>query len=319
MLKLLLLSQRPIIARKYKLAFHFSFFIFSFSFCLLFSSCNTFDPPIIVPVYGHIDSIHFTVPTDSLTTEGSASAQIPYAWVYLDDASVGAYQMPCTFPIIASNGIHNIKIYPAIIPAAGGSPAMIYPFYQFYSVNVNLQQGSVYKFQPTSLYFTWVKFPLIESFDAESPGAPPAHIINYRGLDKIGASEDTMKITYKKSLVYSGKGSGIAVVNQAHPYYIGITDPPFDSIPSLSSALFLEANYRATGVFTIGLVEGDTTNLIQLGLAIYPTTGWNKIYIDLAPTVVAYPIRPYRVFFTMTLQSGDVSDTLLLDNVKLLD
>src|SRR5271170_6896111 len=98
----------------------FSFFI---------SSCNTFDPPLVMPIYGHIDSIHFTVPADSIGTLGSPSSNIQYAWVYMDDNPVGAFQLPCTFPMVASNGVHNIKIYPGVIPAGQTSPAAIYPFY----------------------------------------------------------------------------------------------------------------------------------------------------------------------------------------------
>lgn len=277
-------------------------------------SCSTFDPPTVVPAYGHIDSIHFTVTVDS---QGTASNQIPYAWVYLDDNPVGAFQMPCTFPIVASNGTHNIKIYPGIIPANGNSPAAIDPFYQFYSVSVNLQQGSTTKFQPVSTYFNWVDFPLLETFDNELPNTPPVHIIRSTGTQR---SDTGMVITKNRAIVFDGNGgSGMAIVNSKRPVYCGETDPLLDLPANGSTPVYMEMNYRATALFSVGLYEGDTNYVSPL--VIFPTATWNKMYVVFQSTLSVYSLEPDRIYFYIALDStdGHTQDTLLLDNIKILD
>jgi hypothetical protein len=302
--------------------------LFRLSFCSLLlvsvffalSSCSTFDPPVVVPAYGHIDSIHFAVPPDSATTEGSSSSKITAAWVYLDDNPVGAFQMPCTFPIVAGNGQHNIKIYSGVNAAGSNTAYAINPFYQFYSVNVNLQQGKTTKLQPASSYYNWVKFEYIEDFENQAPGSPPKDIINYYG-DGVAsaASQTTMTvINSPKSDVFQGQ-SGMVVLNQAKNYYIGITDP-YNSLPTNGTPVYLELNYKTTTLFSIGLFEDDSLTQISPTALVYPTSTWTKLYVDLYTNSIStyHQFPNYRVYFAMQFNAGDVSDTLLLDNIKIL-
>jgi hypothetical protein len=306
------------------IAFHIRHFIFKIVLLLLISfsisSCATFDPPVVVPVYGHIDSIHFVVPFDSMAKQGSPSAKITYAWVYLDNNPVGAFQLPCTFPMITGNGVHSIEVYPGITPVDGTSAASIYPFYQYYSVTLNLQQGSTYKIKPTSTYYKWSQFPLMENF-SEAPGGQPIHVINYHGGGNASAgSQTTMLVTDNPNITFDRHGgSGMAIVNQSHNYYIGITNPPV-ALPTLTTPVYVELNYRATTSFAIGLFEDDTATQIQ-PVIIYPTATWNKIYVTLNSTISEYSIQPYHIYFAMARDStdGHTADTLLLANIKILD
>ncbi|HTA27469.1 MAG TPA: hypothetical protein VK809_06765, partial [Bacteroidia bacterium] len=170
----------------------FKFSLLFLSITLAVASCTVFDPPLVVPAYGHIDSVHFTI-AGNPDTQGSVSATIPAVWVYLDDNPVGAFQLPCTFPMVASNGSHSIKIYSGISAADGNSAYNINPFYQYYAVSANLQQGKTTVFKPTSLYYTWVVFKLMEDFESELVNSQPAHIINFGGNgNKKAASETSM-------------------------------------------------------------------------------------------------------------------------------
>src|SRR5580693_7824504 len=72
----------------------------------LFNSCNLFDPPSAIPSYVHIDSIGFT---SYYLTQGSNSHKISDAWVYVDQQLQGVYQLPATFPVLAT-GSHEIDI-----------------------------------------------------------------------------------------------------------------------------------------------------------------------------------------------------------------
>jgi len=312
--------------KKYKHILAFSFLLSPFS--LFLSSCSTFDPPLVVPIYGHIDSIHFTVPLDSLPLMGSASSKIQYAWVYLDDNPVGAFQMPCTFPMIGASGLHNVKIYPGVTPVGTLSPAAIYPFYQFYSFNITMNQGAKYTFHPTSVYNTWVKFPYLENFNSgsEVPGVPPSGIVGYYGDGVAANATTTTMIVVGSPLAYQGN-SGMVIVNAAHPYYIGITNPG-DSLPNSSTPVYIELNYRCNTLFSVGVTEasndpsqGDSANIASPTALVYPAPAWTKMYISLNTTLQQFSSANYlhTVYFSMQWQQGDpVNDTLLLDNIKIL-
>lgn len=297
------------------------FLVLSFSTLAFISSCNTFDPPLTVPVYGHIDSIQFIIPKDSSARLGSASAKIPYAWVYLDDNPVGAFQMPCTFPMVAKNGIHTVEVYPAIIPVGGSSPAFIYPFYQFYTVTINMQEGNTYKIKPTSTYFNWVKFPYMENFENDGgPGNVPRGIVNYHGNGNASAGSDTtMHIIGGKQAFQSL--SGMVIVDEKHPYYIGVTWPGKPLYDSNNASAYVELNYRSTALFTIGMFDEDTTSQSGPIAIVYPTSSWNKMYVSLNSTLTSFPYQPQNIYFTISLDAADhhTADTLLLDNIKILE
>lgn len=305
-----------------------SYCILCLSFAFLTPSCNTFDPPLVVPVYGHIDSIHLVVPLDSISELGTASASIPYAWVYLDDNPVGAFQMPCTFPMVASTGTHTVEVYPAVVPVGASTPASIYPFYQFYSIVINMQQGKTYNIKPVIHYFNWVQFPYLMNFDNFIAGAHPTGngkygIINYYGNGNAsGASDTTMIVTSNKA--FQGK-SGMVIVNRTHPYYIGVTWPPDTlSFNNSNVPVYVEMNYRATTLFAIGMFESnngiDTAVQSSPIALVYPATTWKKMYLSLNNTIYpGFNTYPQNIYYTISWDSTHLADTLLLDNIKILD
>jgi len=300
--------------------FRFPYFLFLLSASI--ASCTVFDPPTVIPAYGHIDSIHFTTYYD---TQGTASATIPAAWVYLDDNPVGAFQIPCTFPMIGNNGVHNIKIYSGISAADANSAYNINPFYQFYSFNVTLQQGVITKFHPTSTYYHWVVFKLMEDFESPSEvsGGKPLHIIGFHGGGLASASTTTYMtvVNSPKSDVFQGGHSGRVVVTHNNHYFIGITDPA-DSLPhNGSTPVYLEANYKCTTFLGVGMFERDTLVGPISPVVLSATSTWKKMYVDLNTTIQAWQAYPnYRVYFSMQLDSvdGHTTDTLLLDNIKII-
>src|ERR1051326_8915965 len=72
-----------------------------------FSSCSIFDTSEKIPAYIHIDKIAF-IPA-SASWQSPTSVKITDAWVYIDGQLVGAYELPCTFPV-QCEGTHNILV-----------------------------------------------------------------------------------------------------------------------------------------------------------------------------------------------------------------
>src|SRR3989337_3990814 len=86
-------------------------------------ACNKEEP---IPSYIHIDAINLST---NYTIEGSSSNKILNAWIYIDDQSVGAFELPCTVPVLAV-GSHEIKIQAGIKENGIDATRIYYPFYE---------------------------------------------------------------------------------------------------------------------------------------------------------------------------------------------
>jgi hypothetical protein len=275
----------------------------------LFSSCSLFNPPEIIPCYGHIDSIPLIITNPSV--QGTTASAINCAWVYVDDNPVGAFQLPCTFPMIATTGLHKVTIFAGIEDYGEAESRMKFPFYTSYVLgSVSLTQGAVTKFKPTTSYASWTDIALYENFDTP-------FIKIYR--DSTINTDDTnmFPITTPNPNVYQGKGSGEVYLDATHQNYRGLTDT--FNIPNNGNAVFLEMNYKATYPFTIGLNSlGYPYHAI-----IYVDTAstWKKMYINLQPTIGQFASfdNSYQVFFFMTIETSNPPPNaqFYLDNVKL--
>ena len=72
-------------------------FFVGFQFILL-NSCSKFDKEEPIPSYISIRKIDLVVPDSLKDKQGSASASISDAWIYIDDKLQGVYQLPAKFP-----------------------------------------------------------------------------------------------------------------------------------------------------------------------------------------------------------------------------
>src|SRR4029077_2406168 len=132
--------------------------------CTGLASCNSLNPPEIIPAYMHISSIHL----DTLGGQGTNSNYITDAWVYVDNNPVGVFQMPCTFPIVASNGTHKLTVFAGIMQYGIAGDRAKYPFYAAYQANVTLTGDQVLTVKPNVWYTSWTKFHWMEDFEGGS-------------------------------------------------------------------------------------------------------------------------------------------------------
>ncbi len=282
--------------------------------CLALYSCQQLSPPLVIPAYGHVDSISYRFDT-LLQSENSRWAGITDAWVYLDDNPVGAFQMPCTFPMIASNGMHTISIYPGIMMNGTADTRAKYPFYTYYTVNVNLTQGKTTRFSPTCTYTAFAHFAWLEYFS------------NGCSITSKNLASDTVM----NRVVTGGfpcKYYGAAILDSNNPtryqsLYQGVSDtmtlPKNNTLP-----VYLELNYNCNGGCLVGLYASVSGNALGYQLPasafLIPTGGlWQKIYINLEPMISSNPNgEPFSVYFAMYRTPGSTQGYLYLDNIKLV-
>ena len=73
------------------------------------TSCNWINPSEETPSFIRVESIDFS----TSSTQGTDSQNFVDAWIYIDGKSVGAYELPCTLPVLAE-GEHTLRLFLAL-------------------------------------------------------------------------------------------------------------------------------------------------------------------------------------------------------------
>ena len=114
---------------------------------LFLSSCSIIDPEEQIPAYLEINSFELT----TTPAQGENSAQITEAWVFVNDLSLGIYELPATVPVLEL-GSQNITIFPVIRENGRPSTPIIYPLYRRYETTLELMANQTINIQPTTTY-----------------------------------------------------------------------------------------------------------------------------------------------------------------------
>lgn len=290
---------------------YFLLFILFFTVAAtVLTSCNKLNPTETIPCYGHIDKISLTT---NYPTEGSDSSEINDAWVYVDDNPVGAFELPCTFPIIAGSGTHTITIFAGVKEDGVASSHTKYPFYSAYTINTTITQGATTKFTPATSYTSFAHFSWLEDFNGSSISITSDSNKNWCDTNMFIVQNPNPKVPDPD--VYEGTGSGEVVLDNIHSLYLGKSDTFY--LPNNGNAVFLEMNYKADAVFMVGLYPYGGTQPIAV-VYVNSTSTWKKMYINLQPTLTMYPsVSRYHVCFNMNWNGGPPIH-LFLDNIKLI-
>lgn len=95
---------------------------------LTYSGCKVLDPDEEVPSYLYIKPFEVNV---SNPIYGTASDKITDAWVYVDGAFWGIYELPAYIPYFGTDST-RIIIRPGIKQNGISSKRVYYPFYESY-------------------------------------------------------------------------------------------------------------------------------------------------------------------------------------------
>lgn len=263
---------------------------------LLFFSCKKENIQSTLPAYITIDAFQLT--TDYLT-QGSNSANITDAWVYINDNLQGVYELPATFPVLKEGAV-ELKIYAGIKNNGIGATRARYTPYQPYVKTVTLEKQKTLKITPQVTYFSNIKFPWIEDF--ESAGTS----ITYH------PASDT--IVNKSAIdVFEGTSSGRVFLTSDMIFFEAIS-PSFTDLPTDGKPIFLEMNFKTNHPLKVGVYAGAT----QIALyGLNTTTTWKKIYFDLTETIATNPgASSINVFFGFAVETSNPE--VYFDNIKLV-
>ncbi|HPT01480.1 MAG TPA: hypothetical protein PLJ84_02710 [Bacteroidales bacterium] len=286
-------------------------------FCTLFfvtsltmmTSCDKTDDEDI-PSYISIDSISL----NSQYQQGTSSHKITDAWVYVNNKLIGAFELPDTIPVLAS-GPSKVVIYPGVRMNGVASTRIPYPFYNFITYNpVNLVREKVYPLgKITATYnsetvVAWNEDFESNNFSIDTTQNTDVKLIRTNDEDKVFKYPDE---TSHYSALAEFTGDSTVFESVSHSSF---------ELPQDGTAVFLELNYKTNTPLTIGVYGRTATYTEQQAVFVLnPNTAWNKIYINLTPTVTYLSAcYDFRIYFK-AMKSEDIDQAeILLDNIKLL-
>ncbi len=306
------------------------FFVFPLVLLLfvsLLSSCQKFKGDQTIPAYIRIESISIQT---NYEQEGAPTSNITDAWVYINNESIGAYELPVVFPVLAS-GLTTVRVDPGIELNGIAALRSPYPFYkpiiqevmlvEGEEVNLNTDTlfmgGEYVLYTMTTGYYENLDFVWIEDFEDPS-----------LSLDSTSKSRTDITRTEPANdpeafLADYSKYSGLMILTE-EKYLIDVaTNVGNDDgfvLPKVGEPVFLEIDYKNNNYFTTGFYANELSQIIQHPvLNMNPTSEWKKIYVNLTPGVSSQTgAIDFNIFFGAVKESGVDAPRILIDNVKLI-
>lgn len=286
---------------------------------LTFSSCEIINPSEEIPFYLRIDSISFLDTNKNPIGPAKIGTQrIVDAWVYVDGIFVGTYELPATFPVLASAGQHKISISPGVLVNGQNSDRRIYPFFKNYSVTIDTELGKTDTIKPVTTYdLSAIRYP---------PNATGQFPETFEGIGTIfkytqNSKVDTIYRTDADSLVFDGNFSMLMEMDDTKDYMEFETIDSY-LLPNNLRPTYLDFNYRTDVGLTIGIYAIDNTsgNYTDINfITLFSTEGqWKKAYLNVSADLSAHSNATYKFYFKANHNSGTASSKVLLDNFRIM-
>jgi hypothetical protein len=288
-------------------------------FSLFWAGCSIIKPaPEAIPTYVHIDSFNFLSYPNEYSLAGSLSHNIGSAFVFFNGQAVGNFDLPATFPVIAT-GTGILEVEPGISVNGIEDEQSVYPFYTIDTLTLVPDPGKIITHESSTEYITALTMPFNADFEEGNV---------FQLVDGDSAMRQITLSNSPASMIFEGHGSG----------YIGLSVPGDSSINAAQKSFtvpttngvgtpFLEFNYKNTMPFYVGLVavQGSTittttviTSSAYYLTGVYPSSTWQKFYLQLADFVATYPATSYYVVIKATLPANQTSGYVLFDNIKVI-
>ncbi len=284
----------------------FRYPVLSIFLVIVVAGCNIINPDEPVPSYIYIDKFSFTC---SLDDQGYNSEKITDGWVYANNAFIGAFELPATVPLL-TDSTTEIIVYPGIKENGISGTAMIYPFYNAYTVTRDLTAGETDTLHPATTYkpSTAISFLFVERFEVGNIFGPVE-------------SDVTLTTTTSETDVFEGDRSAVTTLTPDLDTFRVATGTPL-YLPTIDHQLFLEIDYKCAIEYQVFMKCTTTTGsqLYDDVLTITPKEYWNKIYVNLNPSLqffAAFQPDYYALEFRAQNISGDTAQ-LFYDNIKLI-
>jgi len=286
------------------------------TFLLMITSCEKFEGSQTIPAYIQVNS--FQLVANPEVELGALTENFTDVWVYVDDQLIGAYELPSFHIPVLFEGKHKLTLYPGIeyngISGTRGPYLFVEPAeYSGFNLIVDFIDSIP---PPQVKYYSSTKLPWYEDFETG----------NIQLVSTTNSDTSLQFYPFDPIHPMYGNAAGAGyLVGSNTVLELTSEDPDIPEgfeMPANSAPVVVEIDYNTNNSFIVGMI------IIEVGIQITqhpvvvvnPTGGeWNKIYVNLTPTVNDnYNADYFKIFIRMDKSSSVEEATLLLDNVKLI-
>ncbi len=265
----------------------------------LLSSCKKYVPA---------DAAFFIKPTvisvSTTTAQGTGSHKITDLWLYINGKFQGAYPTGNLLPIVTKNQNVKINIFAGIKNNGISGTRISWVFYDLLTIDTLVESGKTIERPITFKYNPNTKFSWMENFELP-------------GYTLIKSNTNPTDTNWKfASAAESFEGKSVEIGLTGNALVAQVESSISYTLPSGSSNVFLEINYKANQAFEVGMVSGSVN---KPAVMVNPSESWNKIYIQLADAYNRDPkSSSQKVYFKLLKTSENANPKLFLDNIKLI-
>jgi hypothetical protein len=272
---------------------------------LTWSACNIINPDEPVPTTIHLQPFEFEIQPG----QGSARNKISEVWVYANENNLGAFAPPVDIRYLGE-GPTTLTFRPGIRNNGIADDAIVYPFFEGYTIDVTAAPGNEFTVTPVTAYRSNAEFSLISDFEISND-------FTYN-RDTIAASN----LVRSQVDVFEGSYSGqMTMTPEAYFIEVGQNLAMTDLLPD-GKPIYLELRYKNEIEFAIGLLGIDLNGheYSQFFYLVKPTDEWNMLYIELTSLVQASALPSYKILFRSLYPSSATKPELniFLDNIKVV-
>ena len=275
--------------------------LLSIIIAIFVSSCSILDPDEDIPTYIKIDSLSFYT---NAYKQGAATHKITDVWINIDGNFLGTYELPITFPVLAT-GEHTIRVRPGIKDNGIDASRAVYPFYESHLIDTFLDEKQEMHIIPGFTYNESAIFEWIEDFQDPS-----------LSLERLSNS-DTLLIQEVDTSLTNNKWGAIYLDNEHQGFEYITTGNAFEV---RSTDTYIELDYKNNQAFTIGILlvynsEVEDVDIIQIN----PSEVKNKIYIDLSYVLSQSSTASGFYIYIRAAKNSDIEKAeIFIDNLKLV-
>ena len=297
---------------------------------LTFSSCKQFQGDVTVPAFIHIGSIDVVrqahnAPSNEDGFYTSAIDAVELICYFEGDAAetrLGAFELPCTVPVLRHGKMKYLTINPAVKQGGVSGTRITYPFYQ--------------PIQLEDVPLTALDTTCLGTYD-EASGRYLLHTHYYPKGNRLKVLAEcyfeptSFSTCFDSNMTWvmgdpagacTGQGYGkVHIADSVSIFTFGFNDSTeFD--PADSRILYMEIEYKTdlplyVHMLGFSTTEGSTVTSKSV-MCINPKDHWNKLYINLGRTWSQFNYRvPIKVYFQVVNDQGAEGD-ILIDNIKVL-
>ena len=288
----------------YRLINNFILPILCIFMCMVYSSCQVYNPDEAIPSYIKVDKIIL----EQTPGQPSNSYNFSDVWIYIDDNSIGAFELPAKLPVL-KEGYHSISIFPGIKINGISSMRGVYPFLSSFKQNINLIKDSTIEIVPSFKYTPSVNYVWTENFEDGGISFTKALI----------SDTAIIKNTTETNSSFGGKYCGKVSLTESKSYINTYTISNLE-LPKTGIPIYLEMDFKSNQEFTIGVYASSLGGMSQYPvLVLNPSTEWKKVYINLTNAINSQAdAKTYNVYI-QALKNPDLAEGIIyIDNFKLI-